>query len=447
MTRYPRLLDSDGHEVRRIAPLALSISEKIVPLSTASMTIPRGEQIPDRSFVELFVPGRSAGIYRTRIPEGVFGGNATTTIQLEHAVCEIGDWVITQAISESVLPLSAALVAVFRYYRGAHWQLGTFESTADVVCNLSTENVLSAVISLVSQLPDCYLDFDFSTTPWTLNVKKLSDTVAAEGRLSRNVSSARIRQDDSQLVTRVYLAGLPVGASTDDIGHMDADTIDQYGIIETVLPEGDYTADEAQIVARTYLDRYKKPIISCQIDGVDFSAITGESLDEVEIGKLYRLAVQETDPVEEHITQLDWRDAMSDFGEATIRLSQEEETIVRIIHEQGTKQAQSTTLADKRQEENQERKIATGTIAIDVAQFQNPTDYTVVMPNLGTINYGVSIAPDNESGDTPIVLSGFAYGISSKRQSSFSVRISIPTASLSGLSAVTLRWVVMTAKG
>lgn len=447
VSRLPRILRDDGGELRRIQPINLSITEKITPLSTASMVVPREESVPDRAFVELFVPGRSAGIYRARIPENAYGDARVTTIQLEHAVCEIGDWVITQAISESVLSLPAALAAVFRFYRGTHWQLGVIECTDDVVCNVNTGNVLSGMLGLLQQVPSGYFAFDFSTDPWTISVRMRPETVSAEGRLSRNIFSARIRQDDSQLYTRVYLAGLPVGASTDDIGHMDADTIDQYGIIETVLPAGDYTADEAQIVARAYLERHKRPITTVQIDGVDFSASTGEPLDALAIGKLYRLAIRDADPIEEHITQLNWKDVMSTRPVVSISLSQEEETGVKIIHEQGTKQVQSTNLADKRQAENQERKIATGTIVIDVAQYQNPTDYTVVMPNLGTINYGVSIAPDNESGDTPIVLSGFAYGISSKRQSSFSVRISIPTASLSGLSAVTLRWVVMTAKG
>ena len=441
MIKMPRLLDADGNEVRRITPVRVAITEKITPLSTATMELIDEEQIPDRSYVEMFTPSRSAGIFRARTPDNGFG-SAITSVQLEHAVCEVGDWIITQAIQESVLSFPAAISLVFSHYRGTKWQLGTIEAAEDVVCNISVGNVLTAMLSLLSQIPAYYMDFDFGAVPWKINILRLPENVTAEGRLSRNVESARVQKDDSQLFTRVYLAGLPAeGGET--IGHLDSDTIGQYGVIETVLSEGDYTEAEALLVAGTYLERHKRPAISVQIDGVDFSDITGEMLDELKLAKLYRLAVQGiTDPVEEHITQLTWR-SVYDSPHVTIQLSEEGETALKIIHDQSVKQAETSSLSNAREKNNHEaeaKKYATGTLAVNVSEYSSPKTYTISTGGLGTVNYAVLMVPDNESTDEENSLDGFTYGIFAKSRNSFKVEIRVPAASLSGMETVLFRW-------
>lgn len=441
MTKLPRLLDNDGNEVRRITPVRVTITENITPLSTATMDLISEEQIPARSYVEMYTPSRSAGIFRARIPDDGFGVGSITSVQLEHAICEVGDYVIKRAINESVVSFPVALTLVFEQYRGNKWQLGAIETGDDVVCNIATGNVLTAILSLLAQIPDCYMDFDFSTKPWTINILKRPTTVTAEGRLSRNITSARVQRDDSQLFTRVYLAGLPV-ADGEDIGYLESDTVDQYGIIETVLPSGDYTEDEAYLVASTYLERHKHPTVSVQISGIDFSEVTGEPLDALQISKLYRLAIQGASPIEEHITQLVWQ-SVYDNPAATINLSAEGETAVKIIHEQSVSQASASALANTRESNYQEREsksFATGTISITVAEYSNPTTYTVQTGGMGTVNYAVLVVPDNESSDTPAGLASFAYGISSKTKNSFDVQVCVPTSSMSGLNTVLLRW-------
>lgn len=447
MIKLPRLLDDNGNEVRRIIPGKVSITENATPLSTASIVLPREQSIPDRSYVELFVPNRSCGIFRSRIPEDVYGGSATITISLEHAICEVGDWIVQQEIKESVMSFPAAISLVFSNYRGTRWQLGRIDATDDVVCNISVSNVLTAMLSLMKQIPTYMMDFDFSTTPWTINIVRLQTVVSAEGRLSRNIVSARVRRDDSQLFTRVYLDGLPP-ENNEAIGHMDADTVDQYGIIETVLQANDYTEEEAMLVASTYLQTHKRPVNTVQIDGIDFSAVTGEPLDMVALGKLYRLSVQDMDEViEEHITQLNWRDVYNDPGRVQIRLSEEAETVLRIIHEQGVSQTASSNLQNNRNSEYQSessanaRKTATGSISITVSSFTTPQEFTVnISPQMDTVNYAVLIVPDNESDTDQVMLAGFDYGIYAKTRASFKTLISIPSSSTSGLTTILLRW-------
>ena len=442
MIKLPRLLDYNGNEVRRINPVRVTITENITPLSTATMELISEEQIPARSYVELFTPTRSAGIFRARVPDDGFGSGTITSVQLEHAICEVGDYVVTTAIAESVVSFPTAFSLVFTQYRGDRWQLGSIETGDDVVCNISTGNVLSAMLSLLSQVPDCYMAFDFTTTPWTINILKRPTAVSAEGRLSRNIISARVQRDDSQLFTRAYLAGLPT-ESDDQIGHLDADTISEYGVIETVLPAGDYTESEAYLVANTYLQKHKRPRVSVQISGVDFSIITGESLDALEIAKLYRLAIQgETDPIVEHITQLVWQSTYDSLA-VTIQLSEEAETAVKIIHEQSVSQTSASNLANTRDSSYQEKinkSSATGTLVINVEAYTNPTTYTVQTGGLDTVNYAVLVVPDNESDTTPAGLTAFAYGISAKTKNSFDVQVRVNKSTMSGLTTVPLRW-------
>ena len=447
MIKLPRLLDDNGNEVRRIIPGKVSITENATPLSTASIVLPREQSIPDRSYVELFVPNRSCGIFRSRIPEDVYGGSTTITISLEHAICEVGDWIVQQEIKESVMSFPAAISLVFSNYRGTRWQLGRIDATDDVVCNISVSNVLTAMLSLMKQIPTYMMDFDFSTTPWTINIVRLQTVVSAEGRLSRNIVSARVRRDDSQLFTRVYLDGLPP-ENNEAIGHMDADTVGQYGIIETVLQANDYTEEEAMLVASTYLQTHKRPVNTVQIDGIDFSAVTGEPLDMVALGKLYRLSVQDMNEViEEHITQLNWRDVYNDPGRVQIRLSEEAETVLRIIHEQGVSQTASSNLQNNRNSEYQSEssanamKTATGSISITVSLFTTPQEFTVnISQQMDTVNYAVLIVPDNESNPDQVMLAGFDYGIYAKTRGSFKTLISIPSSSTSGLTTIMLRW-------
>lgn len=322
MITLPKLLDNSLNEVRRLYPITLSITENIIPLSTASMSLPKDQRIPDRSYVELFTPNGSAGIFRTRTPESHYS-SLIESYSLEHAICEVGDWLVRANINSTKKTLTQALTQVFNYYGGTRWQLGTV-CAGDVVISANYSNLLQTMNSLIAQVQDAYMTFDFSTTPWTINVALMSDTVSAEGRLSRNIESASIRRDDTQLCTRVYLSGL-------NGGKMDADTIETYGVVEKRL-SGEYTRTNAEKIAGRYLERYSEPLYTVTINGADFSSITGETLDRMILGKLYRLVIPEDNiTLIKHITCVYWQDIVNKPNFVQLTLSEPETTIVSIV--------------------------------------------------------------------------------------------------------------------
>lgn len=334
----PRLLDKSGNYLRSFRPLKVSVDQSIIPLSTASMELPEDESLPARNFVEVFTSMGSAGIFRIRSPQNAYGED-TSVCELEHAIVETGDYLVREKISEMMTP-KAAMQRIFSHYRGSRWQLGNVDAlgTSQIAVQINYENVLTAMISVFEQVPSCYMTFDFTTSPWTVRAAAKGNSVGAEGRLSRNVESARIIYDDSELCTRAYYEVETTDASGEPSSEwrsIDADTLNTYGAVEREVPIGaGYTAEEALFAAQEYLRKHKNPRVSVEISGQDLSQITGESLDTFTIGKLFRLSLVDYDlTIEDVITGLSWSDVYGHPTEITVNLADEEDTAVAYIHD------------------------------------------------------------------------------------------------------------------
>lgn len=383
----PRLLNSSNGTERRINPINVSVNLEITPLSYASITLPKDENLPARGYVELFTCMGSAGIYRVRSPQDAYG-NGITTAELEHAVVEVGDFLVVEELDEMIDPQSA-IRAVFRHYRGSKWTLGDTSALGmdHIALEAKYVRVLEAMLSILDQVPDCMMTFDFTTSPrWTINFAKRGTTVAAEGRLSRNVNYAKVTYDDTELCTRAFYekpsttsssssyyptfnvnqnysknayvnygtklyqltSGHVAGVSwantaksevtdtpTSEWTYIDADTIGTYGVIEREVQTGtNYTENEALYVAQEYLRTHKHPRISVEISLEELSSITGESFDTFTIGKLCRLALPDYNTtIEKNITALAFQNVYGSPRAITATLADEEDDVINFIHD------------------------------------------------------------------------------------------------------------------
>ena len=332
--KLPRILGSN----KEVHPLSLSVNLDITPLSTASMLLPKDENLPSRGYVELFTPIGSAGIFRVRSPEDAYGDD-TTSAQLEHAISEVGDYLVRTEISE-MMAATTAMQTIFGHYRGTRWQLGSVSAlgSGNVAVDCKYVRVLDAMLSILEQKPSCMLKFNFSTTPWTVSVAERDDSVSAEGRLSRNIRSAKVITDDTELCTRLYYQipstdaeGQPIQVWT----HMDASTINTYGVVEREFQGGSgYTESEADAAASEYLRKHKRPRVTIEIDAEELSSITGETFDRFTIGKMMRLALPDYNTTAtENITGLSWQDVINLPNQMTVRLGDEEDTVVNFLHD------------------------------------------------------------------------------------------------------------------
>lgn len=330
----PRLLDASGATERRITPVTVSIDFSITPLSYATMALPINESLPARAYVELFTVLGSAGIFRVSSPQDSFGQD-TAAAQLEHAVVEVGDYLV-RAKYDEMMSASTAMTTVFSHYRGTKWQLGDiFALGSDPIALQADHNkVLEAMLSILDQKPDCMMDFDFTTTPWTINIVPKGVTVTAEGRLSRNVNAAEVTYDDTELCTVAYY-------EVDGEWYtLEADTKDQYGVVERdAKVSSSYTAEEALYAATQYLEAHKHPRVSIEITGEELSEVTGEELDSFGIGELFRLVLVDYNqlPVEKTITGLRFPNVYESPTDIMVFLEQEKDTLVTFLHDVDSK--------------------------------------------------------------------------------------------------------------
>ena len=329
--RLPRLY-VNGAFARLIHPISLSITQSITPLDIASITLPIGEELPARSYVELFTPYGSACMFRVRNPRDAYG-QETTTAELEHMISEVGDYVVKDEISE-MLPANTAMQRIFSHYGGNKWQLGTVSALGSglIACEANHDRVLDDMLAILEQKKDCMMAFDFTTSPWTVKIVKKDTTVTAEGRLARNITSAVIGYDDTELCTRVWYQTFNDNEGT--WAYKDADTKSMYGIVEgTVRTSSDMTASEITATVNAYLNDHKNPRISVSIQADEVAQITGESIDTFKIGKLMRLNLPEYGvTVEEPITSVSWDDIYGNPRSVTLNLGAEEDTVITFLH-------------------------------------------------------------------------------------------------------------------
>ena len=345
----PRLLDGNTVDF-----ISMSIDQSIVPLSTATMEVFKEDVLPIRTFVEIEAPNGIKEYYRTRQPQES-QTNGTATIQLDHAICEVGDYLIEDVINEE-MTVREAFVEVFSHYGGDKWQLGTFTATETVTLDADYDNVLETMLAILEQQPKYIMTFDFTTTPWTVGIAEKSNTVTAEGRLSRNIADAVVRRDDKDLCTRVYVKGLPKpeGRESDEnaIGYMDADTISLYGVVEKQTGSGNLTEEQAYRVATAYLDAHKHPKLSVEIDGDDLSKLTGETLDSFVCGKKFRLVIPEDNLViEDYITKVHFGDVLSPA--ASIIIGEDLDPTINFLQEQASSRKSGGRGAKKQEHENE----------------------------------------------------------------------------------------------
>lgn len=345
----PRLLGDDMQETARLRPSQLSIEPNGEQLSTASMTLPPGEpRVPVRSWIELYTALGSAGIYRVSSRHEDEQGEQRLT--LRHGLCVLEDAVIpgSGALTGDAKSILSAILA--RQPR-ALWALGDVAASPTLSLDYDNVNALEILQSALSKLTDFALSFDQSALPWKLGLVPLSGDEEAEGRLSRNVESVSIDEDDSELCTRVYF--------DDRAGYTDGPTIDTYGVIERVLtvPDG-ATDEEAREYARAYLDEHAHPTRTVTLDGWDLSGRTGESLDAFTLWKNARVPLPSLgQTLRDRVTALSYPDVFGDPERVRVSIGARERDLsdmLKALENRATSAEREATSTSKRVTENEE---------------------------------------------------------------------------------------------
>lgn len=320
----PRVLDGNLQEVRRLRPLAASISLTAQGTGEATLTLAAADPRPAmHQWVELFTQHGSAGLYRVTGISNTYTGE--TQITLRHGIDTLSDSVYPVQAEEATLTVQQLLVNILSYQTarvagGMPWQLGTCEDATSVKRAFNYDNLASLLQGLEEEKQNFYFTYDFSTTPWTLNFVRKPQDVRCEFRLTRNIEGVTVTLDDSELCTQLLLS-INVLTTTTPTSTVDPDvdwptitandsavrTYDnaaaqaEWGIVQktaSIDTQDDIIGQEfpsADAWAARFMADHSQPTLQIQITGEDLSELTGDTFDELALAALCRVALPDHD--------------------------------------------------------------------------------------------------------------------------------------------------------
>lgn len=412
MIRLPRLLDAHLREAARLQPLRLALDLRLTPLSTAEMTLSHdAPNIALRDLIELYDENGSVGIFR--VTEMIDEVGCTRTLKLEHTLAALQDSVISaQGFMCSV---EEALRRLLACQTEPLWTVGDVEAPADLTVIFATEyaNLMTALETLLGMLPEGYaLAFDQSVTPWQLHLRRLPESIACEGRLTRNLQSVRRELDGSHLCTRVYPFGAEVETGRISLvpltgsDHMQSAAADEMGVISrTFANDLIFDVPTLSEVAAMYLDRHAEPDARITVEAIDLSAATGETLDAFRPGKLCRLCLPDLGlTLRERIIAISRPDVYGAPGQAVVILSnrlkaqneeEEIEELVRLVTAGKLLGGTVTTV--------EERNYAHGSYTAPVVHYFDVADWAALLDARVTffVPAGASIRDVRVDGNAP----------------------------------------------
>lgn len=320
----PRMLDASLQEVRRLHPLAASLSLVSPGTSEATLTLAaRDPQPAMHQWVELYTQHGSAGLYRVTGISNTYTGE--TQITLRHGIDTLSDSVYMQQADEATLTVRQLLTNMLGYQTArvaghVPWQLGTVADSTTLKRAFNYDNLAELLNGIAEEKQGYYFTYDFSTSPWTLNFVQKPAAVASEFRLSRNIESLTVTLDDSELCTQLLLSVnvmTTTTPTTPDDPDVDWPTVTandsvvrtynntaaqaQWGIVQktaSIDTQDDIAGQgfpNADAWAARFMADHSQPTLQIQISGEDLKEITGDSYDEHRLGALCRVALPDHD--------------------------------------------------------------------------------------------------------------------------------------------------------
>lgn len=308
--RLPVLLDADLSEKRRLHPTSGSVTPpRLTGGGEAALTLEEDEaEIAVHDWLALYTQRGLAGYYRvTNVADAV---RKQVDVTMLHGIDILSDsvWPEQRDFSGTVAEFLTELLShQTSLLKGVQpWRLGVCEDDGEYKTSLNYDNLLSLLEGLEEDGSDYRFVYDQSSFPWTLSRVRLPETPETEFRLTRNTRSATITYNDADLCTRLHLS---VNVKTEDsatgtsennavIRTYNNETAQaRYGIvvktadIDTQDDIENELFPEADAWAGKFLAQRREPSVQIQIEGDELAELTGDNWDELDVGKLCRVAL------------------------------------------------------------------------------------------------------------------------------------------------------------
>lgn len=333
--------------------MALNLSERD---STASITLgPDGPELALGDWLQdLTEPGKGI-VWRVRNIDTQHD-TETRNITLEHMIYSLADRIIPTEITPETMGgtsagVSAETAAAYVLNYQSIWQLGDFGYSESHPYKFDGDTLKAALETITGSLADPIWEYDFSSYPFTLNIRQLSNDVGSELRAGRNITTLKYSVDRSRMFTRFY----PRGKNNLKItGEYVSKNENLYGRIDKTETDSSKET-EAELIdwSNDRLNRHAHPNVTVSISGLDLSKATGETLDKLKIGKRCQVPLPDENAlISEKVTNLRWRDKIRDPESVTVTLANAVEDVQSIIKQEQQKSSGGGRAAAKADEEN-----------------------------------------------------------------------------------------------
>lgn len=346
--------------------MSLSLEERN---SSASMNLgPEAPQLQPGDWVlDDCEPGKGI-IWRVRSVSYTIE-TQTRTVSLEHIIQTLKDVILFgEHKSEDISGGSTCTARqAVEYALGGQstWRLGDLAENASQPYSFNGDSIYAAIETVCSTLEDVQWEYDLSSLPFTLHIRKQPESAESEMRVSRNISGMKIAIDRSQMYTRHY----PIGA--DDLHLPEGYLSRNEGIWgrkdKTETESGISDAGHLRAWSRERLNRHCEPIITVTVDGLILAGETGESLDDIKVGRRCRIPLPEYGTtVSERVVKISWSDKLRAPTKATVSMANQVTDVASILRQETASAASSGRRSGKKS-------------ADDHAWFVDTTDHVAMV--------------------------------------------------------------------
>ena len=350
--KMPVLLDEELNELKVLYPTKGSLKLNLNSVSEATLTMPdKADTIPMHAFVKIYNQLGFVGIFRRTSKASNIGTDNSFT--LRHGIDILQDSVWNEQTTfegtkaEYIEELLDHQVQVIKGPGDSTprkpWVLGRCDDQSDVEQDINYDNLMTLVEGLVEDGDEYELSFDQSGWPWTVNLVQKSHSVESEFRLDRNVEKCQIKENDSELCTRLILS---VNQMVEDSSLSDVSTSvsqnstvirvydkpaaqAQYGVIiktadidttHDTFPNGPFP--EADAWAEDFFHRRQTPKVQIEIDGYVLKRLTGDTWDETKLGTMVRVALPDyAQAISERCVTINYSDLYGTPDKVSVSLS------------------------------------------------------------------------------------------------------------------------------
>lgn len=306
---------------------------KLNELSTAQLETPVGDPVNEKitvgaSFARIWDGDDFIGTFRFVSAAVGHEEKGVASYQLDGAECTLLDDIIPGSVElgGTDMDTRAVLETILGYQTGGgRWRVGRCDFSDEFQYNFEDVTLLEAVMSLGEVLTDDYrVIFDTYTTPWTVSLIRLTETVT--GTLAYRRSLQRMKRSiDGTVVTRLYGRGYGEGDNQLTISSVNGglpflqapdSVIDRYGVRCGVHVDTRQTdPDTLKAHMQRILAAGQEPRVSYDVTAIDLSRVSSAGEDRVSVGDRVRV-LDDTlpEPALCRVTQIEKADLDGDPG-------------------------------------------------------------------------------------------------------------------------------------